>query len=335
MNADLLNLAQILDPENPVRLRASARPWVVESLTAVGWTTGERVPGGLPDYFSEAMRLLELQPTPESIKTLCEMEEVRITLQSALRRVHELDHLNEEADARIRDMLGDEPAQGNDAVNVIRNAAKQAIAAQIQAKKVPEEEDFSDLEPPAKEQPVAMPVCPRCHWDTGKPYIPVEMTQEDQRNYLIYVLGGPAFMKSFTLWGGLCTVTMKTNSNREEDLFTEQYAKDYTSGQLSVPILAQRRYDQYHAALGVAKIQFSPAVNRPPIPVPSIWSSEFEPADGDTRLARFMKKWYEQCITSVELQNELTAQWKEFNTLLTRLQQELHNPDFLKGATSV
>ena len=147
-------------------------------------------------------------------------------------------------------------------------------------------------------------------------------------------MGGPAFTKTYSLWGGACSVVFKATKNHEEDLFTELYAKDLREGRLETALIAQKKFNQYHLALSLSKLIYNSSVGIPSPVVPSVWSTDFDPADGKLRLQNFMEKWYLNTIESVEMENALIVEWRKFNDLLVQLQQELYRRDFWTGATS-
>lgn len=336
MNAEIMNLHSILDIKNPKSLTPSARPWLLEALRGVGWEEGSRVPGGLPEYFAAVFKLLDLPAKPQSVEEVLKLEEVRLTLQSAMQRIQEKEQANSLAEEQVQGVFGDADLS-NPAMKTLREGALKAKAEQLRAQEEVFTEDFSDLEEeeaaPVKET-VHLAACPCCHWDMNKEYESPELSTEDQRNYLLYVLQGPAFQKTYNLWNGLCTATFKTTTTREEELFTEQYAKDYTDGKISVPVIANQKFEIYHLALSLAGLEFAPELKLVSPPIPSIWSDRFKPDEKETRLSKYMREWFSVCITSRELQNALISSLQDFHDLMRSLQQELYRRDFWSGKTS-
>ena len=342
MNEELLKLHEVLDIANPVPLSKSTRPWVVECLKSVGWNEGDRVPGGLQNYFASVFKALNLPKTPDSIKRAIEHDEVRMTLATAIHRVYEMDHAAQVAEEKFADFVGNADTN-NPLMRQIYEEAVKAETAKIK-NTTPEEpkepeEDFSDLEEPEKPalqgDYAPLPICPCCQWDLTKPYNSPEITDQERRDYLIYVMGGPAFAKKYDLWGGQCSVVFKAPKNQEEDLFVEQYAKDLREGRMEAAIIAQKKFNQYHLAMSIAQLTFHPGLGIQNPVVPSIWSSDFDPSKDKLRLQNFMEKWYLNTVESVELESALMTEWRKFNDLLVQLQQELNRRDFWNGATSV
>lgn len=339
LNPDLINLHSVLNITNPVPLRASAAGWVKEALKTVGWEEGDLIPAGLPEYFGAVFKVLGLPSTPASVHQAMAEEAVQLTLKSALRKIK--DKVNAEETALSN--LGEQFREQADDSEVSRQIKQKALAAEMERIQkeeavLDEEDDLEDdLEDGSEAAPPPQPagLCPCCGWNQAKPYESPELDITDQRGYLIYVLGGPAFTKEYKLWNGRCTVTFQTLDSQTEELFTEQYSKDYSSGVINIPLIAQRRYAIYHTALAIKRFYYDPKLQLTPPPVPSIWSDSFTPEDGKTRLARYMSEWFYKSVVSIELQNELLTKWREFNQLVNRLQQELYHQDFWGGPISV
>ena len=344
MNAELLNLHSILDINNTVPLRASAGAWVRDSLKTAGWEEGQNIPGNLPEYFGAVFSALSLPSRPSSVQAALQRPEVLLTLQSAIKKIQQKANAEAAALEQIPENL--RPQEGDSEIQrQIKQQNMEQVMRQIQAdteilEEELEDEDLDeDLEDGSEPDthvlsgPEGPTHCPCCRWNLAEEYTPPVLPLEEQRAYLVYILGGPAFKKSYPIWGGLCTVTFKTISSQEEELFTELYSKDHLSQKLDIAPIANRKYYQYHTALSLHSISFDPAVGRTAPPVPSIWSSEFEPDKEHTRLEQFLSKWFTKQAVSIELQNELIAYWRQFDQLLNRLQQELYRRDFWTGLT--
>lgn len=344
MDANLLNLYKLLDPKSPIELKKSSmHPAAIEALTSVGWEAGMKVPGGLPEYFAKVLDYLQLPKNYTNIAVAMKYEEVAKTLENAIRMTKEIQDAENIVEGKLTDLLG-EVVENNDASVEIRRGAKEALVQQMKEQEMEAvTEDFSDLETDTPEEPASpdpaqnvtpvLTICPCCKCDLTVDYTAPKVTEAEQRDYLIYILGGPAFKKEYKLWNGLITVTFAATGPREEDLFTELYAMEYKEGLLSVPSVSNRKFNQYHVALALTKLEYAPELQKVAPTVPSIWSSLFDPDPDVPRLKKFMDKWYSKTITNLETQYSLVAAWLEFNNLLIQLQQELYNKDFWKGAT--
>ena len=345
MDANLLNLYKLLDPKNPIEpKKSSMHPAAIEALKSTGWEEGAKVPDGLPAYFSEVLKYLELPKNYNSIKTAMEHEEVTTTLRNALKMTKEISEADDLVEGKLVDMLGPEEENPTPASQAIRQGARDALLNKMKNQEMQnpaeEEEDFSDLEdsePVKEEAPVnkapQLLICPCCKCDLTKDYTHPQVTEDEQRRYLIYILGGPAFKKEYQIWNGLITVTFAATGPKEEDLFTELYAMEYKNGLLSVPSVGNKKFNQYHVALSLSDIKYAPELGINSPVVPSIWSHTFNPTPGVPRLKRFIDDWYSQTITNLETQYSLVSAWISFNDLLIKLQQELYNKDFWSGAT--
>ena len=344
MDANLLNLYKLLDPKNPTEVKKSSmHPAAIEALTKAGWDQGSKIPNGLPTYFSEVLKYLKLPKNYTSIGIAMQYEEVSKTLENALRMTKEIEDAENVVEGKLTDLLG-EVNENNEASVEVRRGAKEAMIQQIKEQElqaVEEKEDFSDLETeespkePEPEKPAMPMICPCCQCDLTKDYTAPQITESEQRAYLIYILGGPAFQKEYKLWNGLMTVTFRATGPKEEDLFTELYALDFKNKLLDIPAIASNKNDQYHVALAISDLKYAPELGKESPVVPSIWSPMFDPEPNIPRLKKFMDLWYDEVISNLEVRYRLVAAWLEFNNLLIRLQQELYNKDFWSGVTLV
>lgn len=346
MDANLLNFYKLLDPKNPIELKKSSmHPAAIEALKSAGWDQGSKVPGGIPDYFNAVLEYLKIPKNYTSIAAAMKYEEVSKTLENAIRMAKEIDDAENIVEGKLTDLLGEE-IEGNQASAEIRRGAREALLNQLkeqELKSVEEEEDFSDLEteeeesvePPAEVTPKSsgLIVCPCCKCDLTKDYNEPEITEEEQRNYLIYILGGPAFKKEYKLWNGLMTVTFATTGLKEEELYTELYAMEYKDSFLSVPSVGNKKFNLWHVALSLSSIEYAPELQMNSPTVPSIWSSMFNPEPGIPRLKKFIDNWYSKTITNLETQYSMVSAWLKFNDLLIALQHKLYDKDFWSGPT--
>lgn len=337
----LLSFYDILDVQNPVPVSKAAKAMVKNQLRAFGWEDGDPIPGNLKGYFSAVFQELNLPNRPASIDQVVGIEEVYTTVASAIKRVHDAAHAQSVAEKNISDILGPMAATSSQIEKDIREAAIKAEEVRIKEfeSEPVDEEDYSDLEsteatndtPEEEEESLIskrLPLCPCCHWDLTKPYDLNKVQPDEQKKFLAYVLGGPAFRKKYTVWNGLCEIVLKASGNKEEELFTEQYSLDYHNGLLDVASIAQRKYNQYHVALSLDRITYNPKTGITSPIVPSIWSDMFEPVDGKTRLRRFMDEWFLPTLPSFELQNILVEVWRDFNRVLIEMQYLLSNENF-------
>lgn len=340
----LLSLYEILDVNKPVQVSKAAKAMVREQLHSFGWEDGDPIPGHLKDYFSAVFEELGLPNRPSSIDLVKDIEEVRMTVSAAIKRIHDASHAQNVAEQNIAELLGPLDANASAIERDVHEAAVKSEEVRLKSMEsddTEDDEDYSDLEDESVEEEVPsvlsdrLPLCPCCHWDLTKPYDINKIQPDDQKRFLMYVLGGPAFTKKYTIWNGLCEVVMKASGNREEELFIEQYAKDHNDGLLEVAAINQRKYNQYHVALSLDRITFNPRTKMTSPVVPSIWSDSFAPVEGKTRLGRFVNEWFIPTIPSFELQNMLVEVWRDFNRVLLEMQYLLSNENFWDGGTSV
>lgn len=337
MDSDILALHTLLDVDNPVDLGPATSSWTIDALKKAGWEEGDKIPGGCPAFFGEVFRILQAPPVPESVLAVMEHPDVLFVFQSAVKVVREKQHVQDTVQAKMPEMF-DTSVTMTPAIQAIRNAAVEAETRRVmEAAAV--EEDLSDLEEPETEVAEAAPQtpaiahCPCCQWDLTQPYNSMELTEDEVRRYLIYVMGGPAYTHTFSLWGGLGEVTFAATTGEDEDLFMEQLARDYALGRAELPAAEARRCDRYRVVLSLKSITFNSGTSSRHIQAPGVWQDPYAPTQELSRLERYINNWYTKQISSVELHNMLVVLWQDFSRRIGLLRRELYRPDFWTGVS--
>lgn len=331
---EVLEYYKLLNPREPKPLQKSAQPWIRECLKSVGWEEGDMLPSGLPEYLSAIFSHFKLSPTPVNAKTLFELDEVVQTVSGALTRVKQHhaaqiaskeSAVTEEDSANpvlkplydsVRQAESEEPAK----VVSLSDAEEMLVSQSEEVDSNPTVDIKEELEP------VSYSKCPCCGLNLTIPYSPSEVTEDDKRNYLIHVLGGNRFYKSYPIWNGLAVATLKTPSFEEEQAFTLYY-NDKIRGLNTENTVAQAitLYQNGRTALTLHSITFRNNL-APTIIAPEVNLEAFE--DKVECVSKHVSNWFNKAIPSVELQMELFNALEKFLEDTNTLKQNLSSPDF-------
>lgn len=345
---ELLQYQNILDTAHPTE--AGGTPWVEDCLSKVGWQKGDPIPGGMGEYVAAILDHLKLKKTSKNVKDVFNIDEVKASVQSAIRAVYEVKHADEVAQERAKELMGGDADFSNPLIQKLYNAAVRASEKAIkentdttkeaevisteEANTVMKENAATVVIKPVEEKTEAtmsLNKCPCCGLDLTKPYNPLEITDVDKKAYLMHVVGGARFYKEFPLWGGMATAVLQTTTPEEEELFNEyysQYTSEYrTTGDFN---RLTQHYQKCRLALILKEISFK-VPNTVPIKTPGIMADAFKPENGKTRLQTYIEKWYDKAIISLPLQSALNNALEEYLKLMAELQQALNDKDFWNG----
>lgn len=345
---ELLQYQNLLDTSNPTE--AGGTPWVEECLSKVGWKKGDPIPGGMGEYVAAILDHLKLKKTSKNVKDIFNIDEVKASVQGAIRAVYEVKHADEVAKEKAKELMGDNVDFSNPlmkklydaAVRASEKAIKENVQPDQETKVISPEEANTVMKDTAaivitqaeekKSEPVnSVKICPCCGIDLTQPYEPVKITDADKRAYLMHVVGGARFYKEFPLWGGMATVILQTTTPEEEELFNEYYSQ-YTSEYRSTGDFNRltQHYQKCRLAVLLKEITFT-VPNTPPIKSPGIMSDLFKPEEGKTRLQTYIEKWYDKTIVSLPLQTALNGALESYLKTMSELQQCLNDKDFWSG----
>lgn len=174
-------------------------------------------------------------------------------------------------------------------------------------------------------------ICPNCNWPDN--IDPVEMSDEDQIQFLRSVLGNKRFTKTYELFGGRFMVTFRSRTVEEQDKIQEQMLKEINDGRLpSGPARATmapqlNRLRKLQLAAGFVSV--TGMTNE----MPEILSEtclQFYGEDADNNVIaraadRMFKKW------QGPIYDAIFKQYNRFDELCIRLTEAMASPDFWKG----
>lgn len=341
---ELLQYQNLLDTSNPTE--AGGTPWVEECLSKVGWKKGDPIPGGMGEYVAAILDHLKLKKTSKNVKDIFNIDEVKASVQGAIRAVYEVKHADEVAKEKAKELMGDNADLDNPLIKKLYDAAVRANEKAItKGTKIsetttvisPEEASTILTEESKKTESVeelspkttVYGTCPRCGLNLNEPFRQPELTLEEKRNYLMHVVGGARFYKEYPLWGGAVSVLLQTPTMEEESVFEEYYGhfiNQYRSDNDFQKLTSH--YQECRLALLLKELRMN---NRVIASSPGILADSFQPKDGKTRLQLYIETWYRKTVTSSEMRDALNSALDKYLQDMSLLQQALYSQDFWKG----
>ncbi len=354
---ELLQFNKLMNPKNPQPVKAASAKWVRECLESCGWSEGDNIPDGLGNYLDAVIKACGLTVSPKSAKEVVQIPIVNQTLTACLKQTKDFSDLDSLAEKETEEILGVKPDLSNGLLkqiyDITKNSAKKALQGEQQISKNEEpvketsKAEKAELVKSEEAQKILDEVkhsvinneipeykfCPCCGIPLNVPYKPNTITDEDRTLFLQHVLGGSRFYKKYPLWGGQVIVTLKTMTPEEERLFDEEYNRYCLENVNNFnQTLVQRTYTRYKMAGLLQRITFKGDM-RGKIEAPSIYDSQFDPKDDETRVQNFLTKWYDTVVTSVEMQRALDSVLDKYLLDMDNLRKQLHNQDFWNGGT--
>lgn len=328
---EVLEYYTLLNPNEPTPLKKSAQPWIRSCLESAGWVEGGLLPGGLPEYLGALFNHFNMDPTSTNAKKLFEIDEVIQTVSGAIARVKA-----RTAPAPKAESMVTEEDANNPVLKPLYESVKKAEAEEpakfvslSEAEEILKEHAVEVSEEPVtviNEAPVSHSKCPCCGLNLTVPYTPSEVTEEDKRNYLIHVLGGSRFYKSYPIWNGLAVATLKTPAFEEEQAFTLYYndkIRDLNTERTVAQAITL--YQNGRTALTLHSVAFRNNL-MPTIIAPEV---DFSASDNKSEcINKHITEWFNKAIPSVELQTELFSTLEKFLEDTNTLKQNLSSPDF-------
>lgn len=351
---ELLQFNKLMNPKNPQPVKAASAKWVRECLESCGWSDGDNIPDGLGNYLDSVIKACGLTVSPKSAKKVIQIPLVKQTLTACLKQTKDFSDLDSLAEKETVEILGEKPDLSNGLLkqiyDITKNSAKKALQDEQQKSVKPGESKKAEpkqaelIKPAEAEkileetqplvfnnEPPKYEFCPCCGIPLNTPYNPADITDEDRSLFLQHVLGGGRFYKKYPIWGGQVVVTLKTMTPEEEQLFDEEYNRYCLENRDNFnQILVQRTFTRYKMAGVLQRITFKGDM-RGKIEAPSIYDPQFDPDDDETRVQKFLTKWYDTVVTSVEMQRAFDSVLNSYLIDIDNLRKQLYNQDFWNG----
>lgn len=351
---ELLQFNKLMNPKNPQPVKAASAKWVRECLESCGWSDGDNIPEGLGNYLDAVIKACGLTVSPKTAKEVVQIPIVNQTLTACLKQTKDFSDLDSLAEKETEEILGVKPDLSNGLLkqiyDITKNSAKKALKEEQNnsiketKKEAHKENEATILKPEEAEkildsvpslvinnEPPKYEFCPCCGIPLNTPYVPTEISDEDRSLFLQHVLGGGRFYKKYPLWGGQVTVTLKTMTPEEEQLFDEEYNRYCLENRDNFnQILVQRTFTRYKMAGVLQRITFKGDM-RGKVEAPSIYDSQFDPDETETRVHKFLTQWYDKVVTSVEMQRAFDSVLNNYLIDIDNLRKQLYNQDFWNG----
>lgn len=356
---ELLQFNKLMNPKNPQPVKAASAKWVRECLESCGWSEGDNIPDGLGNYLDAVIKACGLTVSPKTAKEVVQIPIVNQTLTACLKQTKDYSNLDSLAEKETEEILGVKPDLSNGLLkqiyDITKNSAKKALKEeQKQVDKIEEpvkevesapaellsaedaEKILKDVKPSLFDTEIPRyDFCPCCGIPLNVPYKSADITDEDRVLFLQHVLGGVRFYKKYPLWGGQVIVTLKTMTPEEERLFDEEYNRYCIENKDNFnQMLVQRTFTRYKMAGLLQRITFKGDM-RGKIEAPSIFDSQFDSQNGESRVYNYLTKWYDTVVTSVEMQRALDSVLDKYLLDMDNMRKQLHNQDFWNGGTKV
>jgi hypothetical protein len=159
-------------------------------------------------------------------------------------------------------------------------------------------------------------------------------TPEQKYGYLAMLLGGAEarFRETFSLFGGIVTVTFRNLAWTDGNLAQEQLRVDHERIPLAGELTYINRITQYRMALALEQVTFRGAgITTVPLATAT---------DDDKRMARLpnavvlpeLVHWIrDKVLVSESLNYAVLSAFQEFQRLVEALSEKAEDPDFWKG----
>ena len=347
MNTDILNCQKLLHPDQPTEVTSEdIKPYLKE----LGWQEGDKIPGGMPAYTTEVLKLLNKPVSMRSIGSFFQDETVQITLKSALIKTKMFVEDKQNMDAKVSELVPNMDEMHDNAKELIRALAEKAVDEKIASaakedivteepaidglSDVGPEEETSTADPVSiKENDIPIqtndykPICPRCLWNLAEPYEPYPVTDEDKLEFAYSILGGTDFIKSYVTAHNLLEITYKAPT---------AYISRMIEHQLKIDAINERNADysepyanatRYGLAASLYKVKALRGIDANP-PIPDIYDERFISVTGDTPLYLYTRYIEENVIKSTVREGFFRETYSEFVHLQIQLQKTIDSENF-------
>lgn len=320
-----------LPPGRPIAA-ASLTDMEKKQLEQLGIGKGEPIPGNLPEILESIRQDMENPPLPAdpSLPPLKVPEAVR------------LDSLPPERQKQIRDaVLLAKQAAENPAPAALPEGTPESVRAAARGEvdrriDIPLEDDVTPnraareaAKPEDPQEPVgslsAEPhenhACNHCGWDDRMPD-PLEVTDQDRLSFFQATLGGIPWKKTFPLFDGKMTVTVRQLTIDEIDKIYEAAQQLQRQGLLNTPEERMEQINRFRISLQLCSVLSESSTN---------YTFPESLKDWNAPLPQIQETVYTTVLSTESLGRILTRPIGLFNRLSVKLEAQVDMPDFWKG----
>jgi len=189
-------------------------------------------------------------------------------------------------------------------------------------------------EAPQPELSTAAPVkhtCDNCGWGEALQQEIVEVSDLDKQNFLAMLIGDVRFIREYTLFGGQVVVAFRSLTQQELDMCITQATYDARDGEIVADYDIIRTSRNYELALSLHRLQLGARA----VTMPFIQDVQADEKTADGRPQTKVKSYY-QYVMRQHLHKEALFRATQvvrdkFVKLQTRLEANMHSPDFYSG----
>ncbi len=182
----------------------------------------------------------------------------------------------------------------------------------------PNEELGGDLDKPI--------LCPHCGWPQDVPD-PVIVEPADKRAFRLSLRGAP-FQKEFSILGGAMKIRIRSLTPKEVDVCHAQCWKELSSERLLLQDRRERLL-RFRVALQLCRLEDPESGMLIELPE-SINDWEVDETETDTKIPAIIDYVYTNVLTSENLHRVVAHCVAMLNSMCSRMEANVHNPDFWK-----
>lgn len=352
MNTEILNCQKYLQPDQPTEVTSEdIKPYLKE----LGWQEGDMIPGGMPTYTTEVLKVLGKPVAMRNIQYFFEDETVQATLRSAIVKTKMFIEDRAKIDEKVKELVPNidniHEAAKDTIVKLAEKAAKEEAESKATSTILEEKdndaedtidglEDISTDDDDVSKDPLELhehdtpiqtddykPICPRCLWNLADPYVPYPVTEADKIEFAYSVLGGTDFIKKYVTAHDLLEITYKAPSAYVSRMIEHQLKIDEIKGRNPDYSESYVNATRYGLAASLYSVKALRGVDSNP-PIPDLFDEQFKSDTDDTNIYLFTRYIEENVIKSVVREAFFRETYSEFLHLQVQLQKTIDSENF-------
>lgn len=258
LSADIIAASALLKPGTPETISSKG---LIPYFKGFGLNDDNVVPAGLREYTTRVLEITGLPATMEGLAQMLKLEEVRVTLTSAIKAANKRYEAqkSEEAEQGMPDMstmqgitpdqmryFTEKAAEEKERTKAALNYTTDVfVNPYSQEEEKPKEDEIKpqdtpqNREEPLEDKPEPLPepataetpsnaarFCPRCGWVVDVPYNPEVISEEDKIQFVYSIMHRTPFKKTYGLFQNNIKVTFRSKTIADSELILEQLRRD-------------------------------------------------------------------------------------------------------------
>lgn len=172
-------------------------------------------------------------------------------------------------------------------------------------------------------------LCKNCNHLVDKD--PIEVTPEDKHNFLVMMMTGAPFTKTYEMLGGNLRVTFRSLSRAELDMAIQQAGCDTRDGVSASQVDFFRNVQNYEMFLSIRQIRSLSDVTDFPNSIKEVDVDPLEPGQPYQTPLKTYAPHVADSIGSASMFRMVTMLYGRFYAMLRRLEENAFNADFWQG----